>query len=190
MRISDGAKAMNVVILNPPGSAYEVKDVWTTVLGKWYASNDPYSVPKWAIDEYAIAGELGGGEHLYVRVLDEFGNVDLKHVVVFKNTTVMETKSPKPQDGFANMPVWNVFFPDKGENGNWETGIVTDDKFLVQGGGLPYGLHVSLFVVYQKKSSGNGNGNGEHHMQVSIDANNTTVHVHTNGHEFNMEITK
>lgn len=193
MRISDGVKAINASVLPPVGD-YVLLDAWTTIDGQWYVSNSPYSIPQWAVEQYAIGGELGGAHHLYVRVVDETGTVDMGREIAFRNNELRESRAIQHKDGFANLPVWNVFYPDQGQNGGWETGVVVpgNTTFGLQGGGLPYALHVSLFAVYQKKSSGNGNGNGngEHHMQVSIDAKNTTIHIRTNGNDFNMEVQK
>ena len=77
MRISQGVKEMNVEVRETFGD-YEVVDVWTTIDGKWYTSDSPYSIPQWAIEEYAIAGELGGAHHLFVRLLTESGDVDME----------------------------------------------------------------------------------------------------------------
>jgi hypothetical protein len=196
MRISDGAKEMNVVV-NQFFGDYEVVDVWTTVDGKWYVTDNPYSIPQWAVDEYAIAGELGGAHHLFVRVLKEDGEVDLGATIAYKNNALMDTRNIQTKDGFANIPVFNIVYPDQGQNGGWQTGPVApgNTQYGVTGGGLPYGLHVSLFSVYKTKSGNNGNGNNgnngnSHDMEVWIPMSNTTVHLHTNGHDFKMEVTK
>lgn len=194
MRIGDGVRAINAELLHSDGD-YILVDAWTTIDGQWYVSGSPYSVPQWAVDDYAIAGELGGNQHLYVRVLDENGHVNLNASVVFKNNDMVQTREVERKDGFANLPVWNIFYPDQGQNGGWETGVVVPENtaFGLQGGGLPYALHVSLFTVYQKKipngGNGNGNGSGENHMEVTVPRKNTTIHIHTNGHDFNMEVT-
>ena len=194
MRIGDGVRAINAELLYSDGD-YILVDAWTTIDGQWYVSDSPYSVPKWAVEDYAIAGELGGSQHLYVRVLDENGHVDFNAFVVFRNNGTLETRGVERKSGFANLPVWNVFYPDQGQNGGWETGVVVpgDTEFGLQGGGLPYALHVSLFAVYQKKSPGNGNGNGggngNGEYTITIPHDGTTVRIHTNGHDFNMEVT-
>jgi hypothetical protein len=196
MRVSDGAKEMNVEVSQFFGD-YEVVDVWTTVDGQWYVSQSPYSIPQWAVDEYAIAGELGGAHHLFVRILKADGEVDFDATVAYKNNTLMDTRKIQRKDGFANIPVYNVFYPDQGQNGGWESGPVVpgNTQFGVKGGGLPYGLHVALFAVYRPKKSnggnGNGNGNGgEHRMEVWLPHSNTIVELHTNGHDFKIEVTK
>jgi len=195
MRISDGAREMNVRVTEYLGATYEVVDIFTTMDGQWYVSDSEFSIPQWAIDEYAIAGELGGAHHFYVRILNKEGEVDLGATVAYNSNGLQTTKKIEPKDGFANLDVYNVFYPDQGETGGWESAAVIpgNTKYLVQGGGLPYGLHVSLFAVYKPKDASNGNGNGNgngHDMEVWIPMSNTTVHVHTNGHDFNMEVTE
>ena len=195
MRISDGAKEMNTVILDNTGSGYEVVDTWTTINGQWYVTDNQFSIPQWAIDEYAIAGELGGAHHLFVRVLNKEGEVDFNSIVSYRNNTLSDERKIQEKDGFANIPVYNSFHPEYGENGGWESAPVVpgNTKYLVQGGGLPNNHHVSLFTVYRPKSTGNGNGNGngtDSRMEVWLPTSKTTVVVHTNGHDFKMEVTK
>lgn len=201
MRIADGVKEINAEFLLPSGD-YPLLDAWTTVDGQWHESDSPYSIEDWVVKKYAIPGELGGGQHLYVRVVDENGLVDMDAEVAFKNKGILETRKAEHKDGFANIPVWNVFYPDQGQNGGWETGVMKlgengvpipgETVYGLRGGGLPYALHVSLFAVYQRKSSGNGNGDGdgENTMVVTIPHDDTIIRVYTNGHNFNMEVLK
>ena len=149
MRISQGAKDMNIEILDVPGSEYHVKDVWTTRDGEWYTSGKEFSIPQWAIDEYHTPGELGGATNMFVTVLNEDGFIDYTKVIEYKNTTVYDKREIQERDGFANIPVFNSFRPDLGQNGGWQTGI-EGVGYGTKGGGLPYNYHVSLFVVYQK----------------------------------------
>jgi hypothetical protein len=191
MRISNGANEMNVVI-NENGKHYEVVDVWTTIDGQWYVSESKWSIPQWAVDEYAVAGELGGAHHFFVRILDKEGLVDFDATVAYQNSGYYDDRKIQAKDGFANIPYYNVFYPDQGQSGGWEVGPVLSGgpEYLVQCGGLPYGLHVTTFAVLKPKT-GNGNGNGEgHRVEVWLPVNNTTIELHTNGHDFKMEVTE
>lgn len=198
MRISNGVKEINAVVKEVFGD-YETVDVWTTFNGQWYVSDSPYSIPKWAVDEYAIANELGGAHHLFVRILKKDGSVDLDAAVAYKNNTLLDTRKTQARDGFANIPVYNVFYPDQGANGGWETAPVVpgNTQFGVLGGGLPYGLHVSLFTVYRPKeqnggnggNGGNGNGGDVYHKEIWL-PKKTVIDLHTNGFEFTLKVDK
>ena len=193
MRISQGAREMNVVI-NESGEHYEVVDVFTTQDGEWYTSDKKFSVTQWAVDQYAIANELGGAHHWFVRILNKEGLVDLGATVAYQNGSYYDDRRIQEKDGFANIPYYNNFYPDQGRNGGWSVGPVLpgEPDYLVQGGGLPYNLHVATFAVLRPKTNGgNGNGNGdEHRIEVWLPSSTTVVELHTNGHDFKMEVTK
>ena len=193
MRFSDGARAMNVEI-NEDGEHYEVVDVWTTIDGQWYVSNSEWSIPQWAVDQYAIAGELGGAHHFFVRILHNNGVIDFDATVAYKNGSFYDDREIQEKDGFANIPYYNNFYPDQGQNGGWSVGPVLSGgpDYLVQGGGLPYNLHVATFAVLRPKTNGgNGNGNGNGTViEVNIAQPNTVLQLHTNGHDFKMEVTE
>jgi hypothetical protein len=184
---------MNVEI-NEDGEHYEVVDVWTTIDGQWYVSDNKWSIPQWAVNEYAIASELGGANHWFVRILDREGLIDFGATVAYKNGGYYDDRRIQEKDGFANIPYSNNFYPDQGRNGGWSVGPVLLGKpdYLVQGGGLPYSLHVATFAVLRPKTNGgNGNGNGNGYIvEVNIAQPNTVVNIHTRGNDFKMEVTE
>jgi hypothetical protein len=189
--ISQGVKNANLQVLNPPNAKYQVKDVWTTIDGKWYTSDSPYSIPQWAIDDYAVPNELGGAQNLYVRVLDKNGNPDFSkrvHWQAFGSNDASRQMNPKY--AFADIPVWSIYYPDQGQTGGWQHGV--DGTYYLEGGGLPYGNHMSVFLVLEPKNSMQPPpipplppiDPDAHSIDVWLPHSKTTVHVHRNGYEF------
>ncbi|HRX05079.1 MAG TPA: hypothetical protein P5148_18160 [Anaerolineae bacterium] len=57
-------------------------------------------------------------------------------------------KTPKSHSGWANLDIYQNYYPDQGKQGPWCWSPVGAADVVV-GGGLPYKLHVSTFAVWQ-----------------------------------------
>jgi hypothetical protein len=200
LRIGKGAKACNVEILETPANAkWQVKDVFTTIHGHWYFENhEEYGIPTWAIDDYHQPGELGGSNHLNVRIQDKNGKAILDHDVTWQNSGANRTsRPPNPKTGWADIPIFNNFKPEFGENGGWEHGTL-HDYYYVKLGGLPNNNHMSTFVVLEPKTGivtppppppppgDPPDPPSGHTIEVWLPTSDTTILVHRNGHEFTL----
>ncbi len=187
MRISHGAQEMNVSVEEETKALWKVKDIFTTVDGFWYLSGSPYSIPEWAIDDYYVPGtvELGGANHIYVAALDEEGNYVVPQTVVFSRKDEINTRFSEEKNGFANLPVSNAFFPDQNLDGGWKHGL--PGGTWVHGGGLPYGQHVSLFVVWEPNDDDIVEPE-ENVVQVLLDNDDTIVEIYQNGHPLQIKM--
>jgi len=164
-RVSDGAKKANIAVVPSKlgGKVFKVKDVFTTHNGEWKESNSEFSVPKWAIDGYLVAGNsaLGADHHVFVLALDKNGQIirdiafdfwsdglDKQNDPKYKNYTTMIPG----KDGWVNMPLFagSKYVPGRGEMGPWSIRINQINSDVVTGVGLPNQWHISTFIVFQE----------------------------------------
>ena len=142
---------------------YVLAEMFTTKDGSWeLKSFGAYTIPRWARDAYLkpwgapdYFDAAGGDHHIFVRVVDEDGNV-LKRNIIYRTSdgqhTMIEDTGAKAS-GWTNLPIYNSFSTLKGENGGWEVSVnqsMAGEVFV--GGGLPYNEHVSTFLVFQRRS--------------------------------------
>lgn len=150
------AAARNTV----PGatSAYELIRLFTTQSGRWDSTGMAYDLPHWARDAYLKSihhpqhfDDAGGDHHLFARVEDEQGNpIPTKIRFWSRDGQHIECKSTgDKKSGWASIPIWASFNPERGERGPWLWG--PDGALAVaDGGGLPNNLHVSSFAVWRR----------------------------------------
>ena len=143
-----------------PGAVhtYELRHLFTTQQGSWDPAGRPYDVPDWARSAYLKPGnapdyfdDAGGDHHLFARVEDEAGT-PIPATIRFWSRDGLHIDSKSTGDkksGWANIPIWSTFNPDRGERGAWLWG--PDGALAVaDGGGLPNNEHVSSFAVWRR----------------------------------------
>ena len=143
-----------------PGAVhtYELRHLFTTQTGSWDPAGRPYDVPDWARSAYLKPGnapdyfdDAGGDHHLFARVEDESGT-PISATIRFWSRDGLHIDSKATGDkksGWANIPIWSTFNPDRGERGAWLWG--PDGALAVaDGGGLPNNEHVSSFAVWRR----------------------------------------
>lgn len=151
--------------LNP--TAYVVKDLFSTHDGNWrYQGDARWTPPAWALEyvknpAYGQPGyfdDAGGDHNLFAAVLGLDGQLKTGWTMVFgkqgvtlaalTSQTAWETH-PTKASGWANVPYWELYYPDQGQVGPWAVWPFGASDIVV-GGGLPYNNHVSMFAVYQE----------------------------------------
>lgn len=153
---------------------YIIKDVFTTRDGSWEPSDVPGSIPQWARDDYLSADfhQAGGDHNLFAAVIGLDGKFMQQKGVFYWSDGLEQLANPQytgyvtretdPTSGWSDIPVFAGYFPDQGQQGPWCWSTVGPADVMC-GGGLPYNLHISWFVVWQAMSRDEyeGNGNGE-----------------------------
>jgi hypothetical protein len=126
---------------------YKVKDQFTTRDGSWTPNGELYSItPEMAARYGADANSLGGATNIYVKLEGGPGG----EVRFFTNGGLVE-KHPPQSNGWAHTTMFN---PGSGYNPNNNVGpwsVMADEapSEIVSGIGLPFGWHISTFVVFQ-----------------------------------------
>lgn len=166
MRISPAIQKLNARVVphqaTPGQKYYRLYDFFTTQDGQWDTSAAAYSIPQWARDTYLrpwgapdYFDDAGGDHHLFGAIYDPATKQTNKAAAIRYWThtdNANHTVQPvKIKSGWANIVVYNKFYPDKGETGAWSwrpevAGVPAD---VVMGGGMPYGLHVSFFATWE-----------------------------------------
>jgi hypothetical protein len=123
----------------------KVIDRFTTRDGSWEPSDKPFSITPVAAAKYANIPGRGAAHHIFVHVpqgagVVEFNTADRKN----RNEIFVWGESK-----WVNFPIWQGYNPDKGEVGAW--GVWIDGEKVADGLGLPYGWHVSTFLVVEDK---------------------------------------
>lgn len=118
-------------------------DRFTTQDGSWDVDiTKPYGVDLLHLDKYRNqAAQLGGANHIYVHVPD--GARTMFRTADGENQT---TLAPV-HEGWVNFPLYHssAYNPDTGAVGPWEVWV--NSTRIAEGIGLPYGWHVSTFLV-------------------------------------------
>jgi hypothetical protein len=148
-------------------TVYVLADLWSTHDGQWnvpenvrwappawartYIENPPWGAPGYFDD-------AGGDHNVFIAVRGLDGKLKTNHTCVFgsKGTTLeafttpsaWETRATKAS-GWANLPVWNIYYPDQGQVGAWAWWAFGASD-VIFGGGMPYNNHVSVFAVLQE----------------------------------------
>lgn len=124
----------------------KVVDRWTTRDGKWEPNNLPFSITPIAAAKYGSVPGKGAAHAIFVHPPQD------AHVVEF-NTEDGKNKSevyaPFP-GGWVSFPIFRGYNPEV-EKGAWLVRI--DGQKVAEGIGLPYGLHVSTFLVVENVAS-------------------------------------
>lgn len=169
--ISEEATRLNVQVVAPvvtDGSpVYRLRDLWTTRDGSWEPSQALGSIPQWARDAGYLKpwgspdyfDDAGGDHHAFGCVWDETNQRPFKQEVIHYYTWTDDSNhvdTPvKAQSGWANVVMYNKYYPDQGERGAWAwypKGPHPAD--VVRGGGMPYGNHVSFFAAWTLTTGG------------------------------------
>lgn len=126
---------------------YKVVDMFTTRDGSWTPNGELYSItPEMASKYGADAKELGGATQIFVKLIGGPGS----QIRFFTVAGFVETH-PAKENGWANCSMAN---PGSGYNPNnntgpWSVMADTQPSEIVSGIGLPFGWHVSTFIVYE-----------------------------------------
>lgn len=124
----------------------KVIDRFTTLDGSWEPNNKPFSITPIATKYAGQIPGAGAAHHIFVRAPK--GSL----VVEFNTEDGLNPSGPLSPDasGWVNFPIFQAYNPDKGEAGPWHVWIdgerVTKPS---EGMGLPYGWHVSTFLVVE-----------------------------------------
>lgn len=121
-------------------------DRWTTQDGSWDVDiTKPYGIDLIHRVNYgAEASQLGGANHIYVSVPKGI------HKLEFNTEDGMnpwQTNIMLDRPTWYNYPLFHssAYNPDNGEIGPWK--VLVDNELIASGIGLPYGWHVSTFLV-------------------------------------------
>jgi hypothetical protein len=151
--------------LNP--TVYALADLWSTHDGNWnYQGDARWTPPQWArqyVEEppWGQPGyfdDAGGDHHLFAAVRGLDGKLKKGWTMVFGKEGVslpaMTSQSawethPTKDSGWANVPVWELYYPDQGQVGKWAVWPFGASD-IVLGGGMPYNNHTSTFAVFQE----------------------------------------
>ena len=109
-------------------------------------------MPDWCDD-------CGGDHHLFGAVLGPDGQFLREFSIKFWSDGFEQLGDPtyagyiyrdtKLQSGWANIPIFSSFVPERGESGPWCWTVSQGAGDVVCGGGLPANQHVTTFVVWQ-----------------------------------------
>jgi hypothetical protein len=122
----------------------KVVDRFTTRDGSWEPNNLPFSITQVAAEKYKGIQGAGAAHHIFVlpkvdSAVVEFNTLDGKNKTEHftdKNTI------------WVHHPIFEPYNPDKGEEGAWHV-WVDGERVTQEGIGLPYGWHVSTFLVVE-----------------------------------------
>jgi hypothetical protein len=144
-----------------------VKDVFTTRDGVWQPSTEIGSINDWAVADYLrplgapdYFDDAGGAHHLFAAILGQDGQLIRNAEIRFWSDGFAQLGNPnyqgyvvrqtKEHSGWINIPLepGSAYMPSRGERGPWCWAPAGPSE-VVCGGGMPYKLHVSMFVVWQ-----------------------------------------
>lgn len=143
-------------------TVYLLKDVFTTINGSWEVTNERWSVPQWARDDYLATefDDAGGDHHLFAAVLGEDAEFMRLKEIIYWSDGFENVNDPaydgyvyretKEHSGWINIPIFSgsSYVPERGESGPW-CWMPTAGSETICGGGLPSNHHVSTFAVWQ-----------------------------------------
>jgi len=143
-------------------TVYLLKDVFTTHNGSWEVTDERWSVPQWARDDYLTAefDDAGGDHHLFAAVLGEDGELMGSKEIMYWSDGFERVNDPaydgyfyhrtKDHSGWSNNAMFggSSYVPERGESGPW-CWMPTGGSETICGGGLPAKNHVSTFAVWQ-----------------------------------------
>jgi len=142
-RIHDflGDGPLNVKLYPCDDCRYKVIEIFITVDGIFDGA------PDWAWDYVGIDG-AGGATHTFA-VVKKFDGLPLNNKTVVLSWPGTEVGGKTKSDGSVNWFTNCIYFPDQGQTGPYCVQPLNGEK--VCGGGLPYNVHVSLWVVYESQ---------------------------------------
>ena len=195
MRVSDWVTTFKLAVKpaesrpdNPMGDVvYRVKEIFTTRDGSWEPNNAYGAIPQWARDSYIRAwgapdyfDDAGGDHHLFARVLDQNGQpVKSENLVRYWSDGFAKLgdpsyqgyvrKTPKAGSGWANLDIYQGYYPESGQIGAW-CWCPEGAADVVVGGGMPQSNHISTFVVWQAEPRASGTGGKQENPIANLDA--------------------
>lgn len=121
----------------------KIIDRFTTRDGSWEPNDKAFSITPIAAAKYANVPGKGAAHHVFVHVPQGTGVVEF-------NTLNRKNKKEyySFQDGWVNHPIWEAYVPERDGQGAWHVWV--DGERITRDGegiGLPYGWHVSTFLV-------------------------------------------
>lgn len=159
MRISEWAKHYKLwveEVQGQPGeTVYKVKYLFSTRDGSWEPSDKPGSVPQWARDLFLFPPnhpqynhDGGADRHLFGAVLGEVAGLNAFTSIRYWTYTDNRNHTVQPVKpwGWANNPIGG--HSDIPGPWAWQPANVKAD--IVKGGGLPGGLHISWYAVWER----------------------------------------
>lgn len=116
-------------------------DRFTTHDGSWEPNGQPYSITAEAARDYADCPFKGAANHIIVKA--PAGTRITCQTDDLKNATNFVVGQPD----WINFPLYHssAYNPDSGARGPWQ--VWANGALVADGIGLPYGWHVSTFLV-------------------------------------------
>lgn len=158
-RISDWVKHYKLwveEVQGQPGeTVYKVKYLFSTRDGSWEPSDKPGSVPQWARDLFLFPpshpqynDDGGADHHLFGAVLHNVGGFYQVGQIHFWTYTDHDNQNhiSVKKSGWANIPM----FGHSDAPGPWAWTVSGNKADVVKGGGMPGGLHISWFAVWER----------------------------------------
>lgn len=144
---------------------YKVTDRFTTRDGSWEPTGEPYSItPEMAAKYGDNFPEKGAATHLFAKIVGgPIGHAAFtKGIRFFTRDEAINAYPEAEASGWAHEPLTNssAYNPDRGETGWWNAQVVGAPSEVAEGLGLPYGWHVSNFVVFEWQDSDVDPGEG------------------------------
>jgi hypothetical protein len=120
----------------------KVVDSWTTQDGEWFASSKPYSIDVEHVGKYVGIPGAGAAHHAMIKSPPS-------SLVEFFVPGGLKESRIADGSGWVNFPMFgeSSYNPDVGEVGPWIVRV--DGQSVAEGIGLPYGFHVSTFLVVE-----------------------------------------
>lgn len=163
-RVASAFSLLNHRIETHDSDEWFIKDVFYTLEGNWEVGeqDSPYAIEQWARTEYLkpfghprYFDDAGANNHILALARDVDGTYLDDVLFTQKWPTGSDTNSATlamKKSGWVNWIIGrNVYYPDQGHEGPFSVTIKGQLAPVLHGIGLPYGLHVSTFVVFQKK---------------------------------------
>ncbi len=126
----------------------KVVDRFTTRDGHWEPDGKPFSITQIAAEKYSNIPGRGAAHHIFVRVPKGLHSLEFNTENGMNQWT---TNLMLDEPTWYNYPIFQGYNPDKGESGAWLVRI--DGEKVAEGIGLPYGWHVSTFLVVEDVAS-------------------------------------
>lgn len=123
-------------------------DSFTTRDGSWQPNGQLYSITAEAVSKYDDCPFKGAATHIIVKAPS--GTRITCQTSDQKNATNFVVGEPN----WINFPLFHssAYNPDRGERGPWE--VWANGALIVDGIGLPYGWHVSTFLIMDEATTG------------------------------------
>lgn len=139
-----GLGSLHAEIIPCAGCRYKLTHVWLTRDGNWD------DVPAWA-KQFQNFPEAGGATHTFANVRRADGSPEVGKTVVLSWPSGSDWRQADER-GWVNFFTNQPYYPDQGQRGPYCIQPLNGD--MLCGGGLPYGIHVSLFGAWKEAPPG------------------------------------